>query len=242
MAFAVKAVVQLRALTGLAEDAVDNSFYFLYDGANDPPSGAELTALTTRLVNFYNATNAPSTDDLASQIGEQMTRASNGCAIYYYQSATISVPANWGTPIDVRSWTLSNAVAGNTLPSEVALVASYHADLTDVPETQTNPSPPPAVIRPASRLRGRLFIGPLMAGSGTEDATTHEFRPSSAYQLVLSRAMQALEAANDSTWNWAQASQTTGELTLVVGGYVDNSYDTQRRRGLAPTARTAWSA
>jgi hypothetical protein len=41
---------------------------------------------------------------------------------------------------------------------------------------------------------------------------------------------------------WMQVSTTFGIANPVTGGFVDNSFDTQRRRGSAPTARDTWGA
>lgn len=55
--------------------------------------------------------------------------------------------------------------------------------------------------------------------------------------------------ASSGAWTWCIYSPTTETQTAslassfipIVGGWVDNAWDTQRRRGLEPTTRTTWS-
>jgi len=42
-------------------------------------------------------------------------------------------------------------------------------------------------------------------------------------------------------WDWVVYSPTNGNTVNVDNGWVDNAFDTQRRRGLAVTARTNWT-
>lgn len=237
MGVAVKAVVVMPRLTGVPEDEVVNDFYFVDSGATDFEA-ADATTLTTALSNFYNDTHSPGTSDLNLYLSEALTRATNGCRIVYYAIDELDLGDPWGSPKFTRNWTLEGGVTGTPFPSEVAAALSFHADLTDIPETAPNPTPPPAIIRPAARRRGRIFIGPLQSIAGEEDGTTHENTPSAAFVNVLLGAAEYLgETTDTDTWTWCVYSGADTTMRPVVGGFVDDSWDTQRRRGSDTSTR-----
>lgn len=243
MSYLARAVVQLPRISQLTEDTVANSFYFVGD-SGDEIDAADATTLTTRLTSFYNDVNSPGTVALSGYLSECLSRVASAARIDFYSIPSTPFPAPpvaWGSPKQVRNWTLGAAQVGGPLPAEVTVALSYHADLTDVPETAPNPTPPPATIRPAARLRGRLFIGPLQQTTIAEDATTHEAHVATAFINALLGAGSALIAANTAGLVWDQFSSTEVNSDAVVGGFVDNAFDTQRRRGEAATVRSTFS-
>lgn len=237
----MKSTVVLNAVSGMPEDAVVNTLYFRYEPFVPIPTTPEIDALRDRIADFYNVTQ-PIGSAVGAFIGEQISRTADDSRIDFYWTLDDGPPALWGSPLATRSWTLHAVTSGTPLPSECAVAASFHGDLTNVPQTAPNPDPPPApaTIRPAARRRGRIFLGPLQSVSGSEDGVTHEFLPTSTFRSAVAEASDALRAANDSTWVWVVASKMDETTYPVVGGYVDNAYDTQRRRGQAATARTLW--
>lgn len=237
-----KAVVVLAAASGKPEDDINNTFYFDSDSAG-PSVSDDVDDMQSWLNQFYNDTPSGLTLDLANFMGEQISRASNACSILYYAHPQGDPDGDWGSPVATRNWTLDAAATGTPFPAEVAAVLSFHGDLTDVPETEANPSPPPALIRPASRRRGRVYIGPLQSASGGEDGTTHEITPSTSFRNHLAGAAQELAdhvfgVSTDAAW--VVASKADGSVYPVVGGWVDYAFDTQRRRGQAAAARQLW--
>ena len=116
-------------------------------------------------------------------------------------------------------------VGDGDLPQEVALCLSFQG-VRISGEDQ------------ASR-RGRVFIGPLT----TAAAVTAGGRPHATLisNLAVAGDTLATSANADTTYRWVVYSPTTGGLTTVNNGWVDNAFDTQRRRGLAATSRTTWS-
>ena len=106
-------------------------------------------------------------------------------------------------------------------PTEVACVLSYEgARVSGLPQ---------------ARRRGRMFIGPI--------GPTSTDRPSSGLiAQVLSGAQGLLDASDLATdWTWAQYSPTNGVGIDVTNGWVDNEWDTQRRRGRKATLRSTFS-
>lgn len=235
-----KAVVVLDAVSGMAEDDCQNVFYF--EGQDALQTTAEdVSNIAVLLTSFYNDIPGALSTDLASFIGEQINRAANACSVLVYQHPAGNPAGDWGSPAGVQSMTLDAATAGTPYPAEVAAVLSFHGDLTNIPETQANPSPPPAVIRPAARHRGRIFLGPLQSATGVEDGTTHEPLPGNTFRNVLAGAAQTLmDDAPTLDMEWVVASVTADATYPIVGGWVDYAFDTQRRRGQAPVARQVW--
>lgn len=111
-----------------------------------------------------------------------------------------------------------------SLPEEVALCLSYHGEYVSG--------------EPPSRYRGRIYTGPFAAGA--LDTSDNVSRPAGALVTALAGAGQTLMEASDADCTWAMYSETRGAFSTIVGGWVDNAWDTQRRRGHAPSARTVW--
>lgn len=114
--------------------------------------------------------------------------------------------------------------AGVPLPSEVALVLSIRADY----ESGTS----------SARRRNRKYIGPIVGAQNAGNG-----RPTTTLVNGLCGAASDMLAAAQASvsWTWVVYSPTDGEAHPVIGGWVDDSWDTQRRRGLDPTSRTTWN-
>lgn len=109
-----------------------------------------------------------------------------------------------------------------TIPEEAAVCLSYHAI-------------PPVT----ARRRGRIYIGPL-CGAALQAATD------SAPSRVSGALVNALNASAvvlvDSGLGWCVYSPTADTWSVIVAGWTDNAFDTQRRRGADATARTLWNS
>jgi hypothetical protein len=101
-------------------------------------------------------------------------------------------------------------------PREVALCLSLRGKTLATSEAAgSNP-----------RKRGRIYVGPIVQGSFE--------RPSQGIRDSVKALGNAIAAAAGSnTYNWVVGS----ERGVVVEGFVDDEWDTQRRRGLRPTQR-----
>lgn len=126
---------------------------------------------------------------------------------------------------EIRTLTITTGV-GTGLPNEVAAVISYRSGEGSSSGGTSNP-----------RRRGRLFIGPLEAtalATGTTDSVLN-----ATFQAALvSAAEDVLGTSQPVTWQ--QYSRASDVFNAVTGGFVDNAWDTQRRRGAAATNRTVW--
>lgn len=236
-----KVVVSLAPASGLPEDFVQNTFFFTQ---NDDTTSVSEDAddIATLLEDFYDGVHAPGSVALSTFINASISRATNASTFDFYRHASFSPNGLWGSPVAMRSWTLGAETAGTSLPNEVCLVGTFNGDLTNVPETQTNPSPPPATIRPASRRRGRVFLGPFNVNALTEDANTLEGIPTTSLRNAVAGACDNLASLSPSSnLKWVVASKADDDTYVVEAGYVDNRFDTQRRRGQEANARTPWS-
>lgn len=112
------------------------------------------------------------------------------------------------------------------LPAEVAVCSSFYASH--------------ASGEPAARYRGRVYLGPLTTSAG--ELVGGYSRPSATFRQDVADAMQALTTALSAVdYSLAVWSRTDNELRPVVGGWINDEWDTQRRRGPEVTQRTPWT-
>lgn len=234
----VRLVSTLTSVTGFAADSCQN---VIHVGAPNPITDTELTNLCEAFRDFYNNVATGAVEDLGNYISPSVSRAASACKIEAYFSADLDGSSPFGSPLKTLSFTLSDSGGGSPLPEEVAIVASFNGDLTDVPVSETNPTPPPATIRPASRRRGRLYFGPL--NSTTLASVSGEPRPTSNVISDLADAMVQLAVDIAAVGNFYLGvwSQLDADVYEVVEGHIDDAWDTQRRRGNAPNVRTPFT-
>lgn len=127
-------------------------------------------------------------------------------------------------PVQEGTWSLASAPAGTALPPEVSLCLSYQAPkISGVPQ---------------ARRRGRIYLGPFNTASSSAG------RPSATLitqTIALGQKVLDDGVASAGDWNWAVYSSILGGTADVTNGWVDNEFDTQRRRGRVATTRTVFS-
>lgn len=227
-------VASLAHSSGLPEDVVNNVFHF-----NQEATVSSFEDFCDAVISFYNDIPSLDTVPIAEWMSDSLDRSADACKVSMYIQDDPTGVADMGSPVFVKSFTLAPENNQAPLPEEVSTVISYHGDLDGVPAEAPNPTPPPATIRPQSRMRGRLYIGPLNVTCGT--TVTDFYRPNQAWRDRLNRALSDLwafgEALPDDQYFgiWSKAD---GEVHRAVGSYVDDAWDTQRRRGVPPTTRS----
>lgn len=183
----------------------------------DSPTLNDLSALadaaTPRFKDFYQALMSYFTDFVQSY------------EIRYYNMADLPprVP-------EIRDPLISpgHDPAQGNLPEELCIVGTYHGT--------------PPITR---RRRGRLYIGPLCttALAAVPDQPT---RISTNAITAVRDRMNAF-AADVRGGYWVVYSPTASEQeglqvkTPVAGGWVDDAFDVQRRRGPDPSSRVSFS-
>lgn len=233
------AVAQLAKVSGNPKDTIENVFHF--QGDSGPSDAADYASISAALIAFYTATPTGATDNVGAFMARSMSRTSNGNKIVIYSQPLAALGADMGSPKDVVSWTLGN-VSGTAVdfPDEVAAVISIHGDLTDIPETEANPAPPPTVIRPAARRRGRVYIGALNGACGALDGNSEVLIGATFHNILNGMAVDLMSAGSGSAPEWCVYSRAINLLFPVVGGFLNYDFDTQRRRGTNVGTRTSF--
>jgi hypothetical protein len=127
-------------------------------------------------------------------------------------------------PVLTDTFTVSGLSGAAGLPPEVALCVSFQGAQE-------------SGVRQA-RKRGRVYLPFLIAGAN--DTTG---RPSSACMTAaVALGNSLLDASTGAaTWHWVSFSKVAPGYAEILNGWVDNEFDTQRRRGRKATARTVFT-
>ena len=172
---------------------------------------ASFSALAGAFTTFYTS--------LAPELGTVLAGSANA---HHFRLYHLSEPEP-RPPVYTSRFT--RAGTGTPLPSEVSICSSIAASA-------------PAGQRPARR-RGRVFLGPLNINTG--EVVGGYLRPKAATMNNIANATETLNAfLQGINWRLCVWSRADNTLFPVVRGWVNNEYDTQRRRGPEATARQIW--
>lgn len=219
------AVVHMTNTDGLLANEFVNTFSFR---RTTTPVEANFLAMVGAIDDFYN-TPGTSGNPISEYIGEAVDRgATHQIDFYKIQVGSL------GSPIWSEPWLgpAAPGTANSNLPTEVAAVLSFHADLTGVLEESGG-------TRPRARRRGRVFIGPLTTG-GVVIADDSPLLSSAIRTSMAEAAVELMNSGDVTGNNWGVWSRSNVEVYPVVGGWTDNAPDTQRRRGPASSSRITW--
>lgn len=225
--------VVLPDTTGIPRDQNVNTWYAKY-GIGSPGS-TEFSNACDDFIKFYNTIN-DGVATISSYLASMVDRGSGKASVEVY--AIPDARGVLGAPVYSKTWTVAaQNASGVDLPAEVATCLSYHGDFTGVAEHGA------AGTRPKARRRGRIYIGPLITGvlryghgAGTPQ------RPDTAWNTRMIDSAQAMASAlTGHGWEWNTFSRTDWAIHTVVGGWVDDEFDTQRRRGESPSSRTTYT-
>jgi hypothetical protein len=125
--------------------------------------------------------------------------------------------------VPVQEDTFSFTPGSGVFVSEVALCLSFQGErISGLPQ---------------ARRRGRIYFGPLTS------TVNNANRPATSFlnDLVSSGDVLLASSQVSATWKWSVWSPTDGQMVEVTDGWVDNAFDTQRRRGAAPSSRSTFS-
>lgn len=214
MTVAMRAQVILPYDSGLPRDVAVNTWHFFSDTETDDQQACD--DVTVALQGFYDAIS-----------GWLSTFINPVWRIRYYTSGVdfSSLPFNREdapTPLTIS--------VATSLPLEVSICSSYAASVGGTGTTN------------AAQRRGRHYIGPLNTGASSS-GTNQPARPTTAMiDDVSAAAHDVIDSLSTSSMNWVVLSRATGgAFSMVDHGWVDNEFDTQRRRGVESTARTSWT-
>lgn len=209
--------------SGLPKDVTVNTWWFTIAGSE--PGSGEITDAVTKVQGFWEFDDGGT----LSPIGQRLAGYVNRNVTFRVVGVNPATGLEIGFPIEIPI-TLPPGPSGSIghFPPEVAVCLSYHANY----DFGVN----------KARRRGRLYLGPVdtsFAGGFTSD-TVVPFIVDSFRQQLCDAARDVVAAPGDAVWS--VYSRTSGAAYTVVGGWVDEEFDTQRRRGIASTIRTSWSA
>lgn len=173
-------------------------------------TGSDDTAVVTMLKDFYDDLTASYMSSVVAQNGHEVKLSQLPGLVPNY-------------PYYEGTFNLASAWSGSPLPSECALALSFQGQRS--------------AGAPQARRRGRVFIGPFGGNANTSG------RPVAAVLTFMANAANTLKttAASISTaGGWAVWSIADQAPVLVDNGWIDNAWDTQRRRGLEYTSRTTF--
>jgi hypothetical protein len=192
-----------QATSERPEDAITNTFHFTNtDTVTDYDNVRDI------LENFYTVEAAGSVNSLDSYMSLFSITGNWTLKAYALEDPKPRQP--------VIQWQGTASPANiSSLPAEVALVLSFQADI----ESGQIPA----------RRRNRVYLGPF-----NDVANRPVGRPEgNLVQTMLFQAKQMLlESQASVRWSWVAYSPTLDEAFPVSNGWVDNAWDTQRRRGL----------
>jgi hypothetical protein len=216
LADALEAQVVLAGTTGFARDNVVNTFHFDRAGST-VPLGTVLPLVRDALIAFYNGVPVGGgANPLCNWMSILLDRAVDHSLIKIYDLSVAAprIPTTY-------TWQLGVANSGDAgLPTEVAMCLSMKTAL------------------PTRRGRGRVFVGPLHSSSIVIDPPN--IHPNGGLMNSLRYAGRDLRAsANPSAGMpvWSVYSRLSNQMHAVTDVWVDNEFDTQRRRGHRATLR-----
>lgn len=170
----------------------------------------ELPAIQTAVQAFYN-TWRPEMNNLVRQNTHE----------YKFYNMSDPEPR---APVLEGSFNLTTAPAGTPLPTEVSLCLSFQGTKVSG--------------EPQARRRGRVYLPFITSASMGSDARPDAGCITAAVNCGTNLLAASVAAAG---WDWIVAS-TFDPISgaIVDNGWVDNEWDTQRRRGRVATARTTY--
>lgn len=220
----MRAQVTIPLDSGIPEDAIVNTFHFDGDDALGLQSvDSYYDAVMTLLTGFYQAIDG---EVFPSSVADEAV-----VRIYDLADPEQRIVRRQDTI------PLTN-IAADPMPNEVALCMSIAA----APAAGVNPQ----------RRRGRIFLGPIantkVVVIGGQARPQLAMREAVAAAAATMAEGELLNIGDPERVRWAIYSPTTDEggATLgdsffdVVSGWIDDAWDTQRRRGAAPTARVTF--
>lgn len=225
----LRATISLADTTGLDANRFVNVWHFETIDGGDP---AAATSISTFLPVFYqNSTLGP----LFSPVISRAALVHKVIVASVTPGSPGSDDDTVGRPLTEFSWTMTPAATATAkpLPNEVALCLSFRGSIFGVPEEGIGDS------RPASRRRGRVFLGPWHETS-VSPLGAAQGRPTDTLRNAILNAYLGPIASLKSVSppiNHVVYSPTEGVAFTVINASVDDAWDTVRSRGIPPLGR-----
>jgi hypothetical protein len=218
----LRATVVMQKLSSKPEDAIRNVWHFATGGL---PVVADFTSIDLGLKAFYTG--------ISSLLGSAIDRngANNRIEISQVNAGAAGPADDTASSLLATSFfTMANpAASAVNLPSEAAIAMSIRGDVTGLAEELNS-----GFLRPKSRKRGRVFLGPLNSSVVGNDPVT--FRPkvnlATRDQILASYTNFKNELDGPGRIVHHVVYSTMNATTApVVLTHVDDAFDTIRSRG-----------
>ena len=212
-----RAQIVMPMFTGTPTDVVTNQLHFSRNGG----ASGDNTSMVAKIATAWRLAYPDTATGRVNWIDWPLAHVK----VFNLDDPTPRVP-------EIISLGYGTAGTGQSpVPTEVATVLSFHA----APESGV----------PYQRLYNRIFLGALPSSAMTNSAV--DAFPTLSASWVLAVRNLAISLADnldsvDEDGLWVQISPSSVLLAPrpVVGGWVDNSPDTQRRRSVLATSRNPW--
>lgn len=208
---AYDAMVILPGVSDLPEDRYVNTFHFVQEAGGIGRTREQFADLITSVLGTFYQSNEQWLSSTA------LGTAPRTCEVRVYDpdQAAPREP-------DINTFVVSTAAHG--LPNEVSQVISFYSE------------------RNIPRRRGRIYFGPLAVEAQELGAgAVGDRRPDPTFYTGLATAAAAIRDFADDEFVWCVKSVVAVDTYRpVTAGWVDNAFDTQRRRGLVASTRTVW--
>ena len=236
---ALKVTFEIPATSGRLEDNIVNDWHFLTVAA---PTTADTDTIAIALDAFYNGVTAPGTVALSAFLANQVSNTIKPTLRYYDVTAHLDgSPA--GSPFLTRpavNVITNNAANPPSIPAEVAICLTLKSAYGTDPEFGPIDPATGKKSRPRARDRNRIYIGPLNIDTCGQEAGIGDVRPASlVINALVGGAGGLVGLTTPSLAVWSRRAKT---FDPCVGGWVDNAFDTQRRRGTDPNFRTTFGS
>lgn len=214
----LRAQVTIPYTSGLPEDVSTNVWHFTGSDADPTGSVAEIVTLLSR---FYSTDTGAAGTTPTAYYSSLVSRGANACTIDVFDLADLEPRI----PIGSGTFTATAAGAATAFPMEVALCLSFQGT--------------PVSGTPQARRRGRVYLGPFNGNAGVSSTG----RPAAALisQIATSADRMLSESDANTLTKWQVYSRVADAMALVVDGWIDDEWDTQRRRGRAATTRSTFT-
>lgn len=239
-------VVELQGRSNLPKDRWVNTFAIAEANAIRG-TGDYDDDYAAAAIGFYNTANPTSLVSIGAQFSGAISRAAGASTVRIYDITDHLDGSPHGSPRYVETFQLAGSESGVPLPEECALCVTLEAwkrseQYVEVPD-DADPDAKPT--RPRQRYTGRVYLGPYQT-SATAAGTNGYSRPTNSVMSSGREAIVRMATAIDDVGVgdlatlgvWSRADRAIRGIDNVR---TDDSWDTQRRRGVSPTAITRLS-
>lgn len=213
------ATCTLQNDSGFFRDAIVNTFHFQRNGGTGQAPKADKDWVSERVMSFYNDVHGAGANQIRWYLSSTLNNGTDASFVKVYD---MSDPHP--RQPEVYPFTLgASAGSDNGLPFEAALCISYSTAFLHT-----------------RRGRGRIYIGPLHSNTVLLEAPNVGVNAQAITALKNGARylMDEGDAGVAPSSNWSIYSRADNQLRPVTLAYVDNEFDTQRRRQHRATQRT----